>query len=84
MFPFYTSKITRKPKLSDFFRGYRKGAMARNELKPKLLLKINPKRFRFSKKTTYLLLLEIAQTAAPEHVPKQGSRQKTALVKRCF
>ena len=42
MFPFYTPKITRKPKLSDVFRGYRKGAMARNELKPKLLLKIHP------------------------------------------
>ena len=41
MFPFYTPKITRKPKFSDVFRGYRKGGMARNELKPKLLLKIN-------------------------------------------
>ena len=49
MFPFYTPKITRKPKFSDVFRGYRKRAMARNELKPKLLLKTNPKRFRFSK-----------------------------------
>ena len=50
MFPlFYTPKVTRKPKFSDVCRGYRKGAMARNELKPKLLLKINPKRFRFSK-----------------------------------
>ena len=49
MFPFYTPKITRKLKFSDVFRGYRKGEMARNELKPKLLLKINHKRFRFSK-----------------------------------
>ena len=49
MFPFYTPKITRKPKFSDVFRGYRKRAMTRNELKPKLLLKIDPKRFRFSK-----------------------------------
>ena len=38
MFPFYTPKITRKPKFSDVFRGHRKGEMARNGLKPKLLL----------------------------------------------